>query len=160
MKPTVLLLAAVLVSRAALAQATVPDDGSISISRAGTRVGREDFSIRHVPTTAGAFETLTRGIVVTGAHRITVDYNADSVGLPARFVSKASDDGRAGDSYRVEVLGHRYSARTVRATASPMPASSARAMASSRCFWTSGLNERTVSWSFTSAFGSTIERRR
>lgn len=96
------------------AQATVVDDGSFTLSRAGDRIGREDFSIRHVPTTAGAFETLTRGVVVSGSHRITVDLSADSTGLPARFQSKSADDGRLGDSYRAEVTGHRFSARSVR----------------------------------------------
>jgi len=96
------------------AQATVVDDGSFTISRAGERIGREDFSIRHVPTTAGAFETLTRGVVAMGSHRVTVDLSADSTGLPARFQSKSAVDGRAGDSYRAEVTGRRYSARIMR----------------------------------------------
>jgi hypothetical protein len=110
-----LCLAAMVLAAAPLAgQTTIPDDGSLSISRAGDRIGREDFSIRHVPTTAGAFETLTRGVVVTGTHRVTMDLSADSIGLPIRFQSKTSDDGRATDSYRAEVLGRRFSARAVR----------------------------------------------
>jgi hypothetical protein len=98
----------------AYGQATVVDDGSFTIIRAGDRAGREDFSIRHVPTSAGAYETLTRGVVVTGTHRVTVDLSADSMGLPVRFQSKSTDDGRAGDSYRAEVVGRRYSARALR----------------------------------------------
>jgi hypothetical protein len=108
-------LAALVLAAAPLAgQTTIPDDGSLSISRAGDRIGREDFSIRHVPTTAGAFETLTRGVVVTGTHRVTMDLSADSTGLPLRFQSKTADDGRATDSYRAEVLGRRFSARAIR----------------------------------------------
>ncbi|MHB8838410.1 MAG: hypothetical protein ACYC7F_05600 [Gemmatimonadaceae bacterium] len=114
MRASTLFLASVLVSRAALGQATVTDDGSLTISRAGNRIGREDFSIRHVPTTAGAYETLTRGVVVTGAHRITVDLSADSIGLPVRFQFKSADDGRNSDSYRAEVSGRRFSARSIR----------------------------------------------
>jgi hypothetical protein len=96
------------------AQSTVVDDGSYTLSRNGERIGREDFSIRHVPTNAGAYESLTRGVVVTGTHRLTVDLSTDSVGRPVRFQSKASDDARAGDSYRGEVVGRRYSARIIR----------------------------------------------
>lgn len=102
--------------RLAPAQATVADDGSFSMSRDGMRVGREDFSIRHVHTTAGGFETLSRGVVVTGAHRVTVDFSTDSIGLPLRFQSKTVDDGRGGDSYRAEVFGRRFSARMSRAS--------------------------------------------
>ncbi|MBM3906770.1 MAG: hypothetical protein FJ363_01705 [Gemmatimonadetes bacterium] len=96
------------------AQVTVVDEGSFTITRAGTRVGREDFSIRHVPTTPGAYETLTRGVVVAGARRTTVDLNADSLGRPVRFQSSFTDDGRAGESYRAEITGRRYSARARR----------------------------------------------
>lgn len=115
MKPAYLLLAALaLVSGSAGGQATVVDEGSFTISRAGDRIGREDFSIRHVPTTEGAYETLTRGVVVTGTRRVTVDLSTDSVGLPVRFQSKSVDGREAGDSYRAEVAGRRYSSRTTR----------------------------------------------
>lgn len=109
-----LLAAAALVARSVEGQATIVDEGSFTISRAGDRIGREDFSIRHVPTTAGAHETLTRGVVVTGSHRITVDLSTDSLGLPVRFQSKSMDGRESGDSYRAEVVGRRYSARTTR----------------------------------------------
>jgi hypothetical protein len=98
----------------AVAQATVVDDGSFTISRAGDRVGREDFSVRHVTTTAGAFETITRGVVVLGGHRLTVDLSADSTGLPARYQLRAVDDGRASATYIAEVNGRRLSARSLR----------------------------------------------
>lgn len=115
MKRAFLLLAALAVTSVGVhGQATVVDDGSFTISRAGDRVGREDFSIRHVPTTAGAFETLTRGVVVAGTRRLTVDLSADSAGLPVRYQSKSVEDGRATGSYRAEVAGRRYSARDVR----------------------------------------------
>jgi len=97
-------------------EVTVVDEGSFTISRGGERVGREDFSIRHVPTTAGAFETLTRGLIVRGAQRLTVDLSADSTGVPARFQSKTTVEGRTGDTYRAEVIGRRYSARAVRSS--------------------------------------------
>jgi hypothetical protein len=100
----------------AAGQSTVADEGSFTISRGGDRIGREDFSIRHVPTTAGAFETLTRGLVVLGTQRLTVDLSADSVGLPARFQSKTTAEGRTGDTYRAEVAGRRLSARSVRSS--------------------------------------------
>lgn len=115
MKPAYLIFAAVaLVSRSAGGQATLVDEGSFTISRAGDRIGREDFSIRHVPTTEGAHETLTRGVVVSGSHRLTVDQSTDSVGLPVRFQSKSVDGRESGDSHRAEVVGRRYSSRTTR----------------------------------------------
>lgn len=115
MKRTLLLLAvAVLSAGPALSQATIVDEGSFTISRAGDRIGREDFSIRHVPTTEGAFETLTRGVVVTGSHRVTVDLSTDSAGSPVRFQSKSVDGRETGESYRAEVMGRRYSSRTTR----------------------------------------------
>ncbi|MBA4071819.1 MAG: hypothetical protein C0497_08305 [Gemmatimonas sp.] len=115
MKRALLLLAVtVLVARPAQGQATIVDEGSFTLSRAGDRIGREDFSIRHVPTTEGAHETLTRGVVVTGSHRVTVDLSTDSVGLPVRFQSKSVDGRESGDSYRAEVMGRRYSSRTTR----------------------------------------------
>jgi hypothetical protein len=116
MKRSLFLVAFVLAAPSLQAQATVADDGSLTLIRAGDRIGREDFSIRHVPTTAGAFETLTRGVVVAGTRRITVDLSTDSIGLPVRYQFKSTDDGRSGDIYRAEVVGHRYSARVVRTT--------------------------------------------
>lgn len=115
MKRTLLLLTvAILVARPAQGQATIVDEGSFTISRAGDRIGREDFSIRRVPTTAGAHETLTRGVIVTGLQRVTVDLSTDSVGLPVRFQSKAADGRQTGDTHRAEITGRRYSARTIR----------------------------------------------
>ena len=105
-----------LAARNVAGQATVVDEGSFTIARGGDRAGREDFSIRHVPTTAGTFETLTRGLVVDGTRRLTVDLSADSTGLPARYQSKTTGEGMADESYRAEVLGHRYSARSVRSS--------------------------------------------
>ena len=115
MKPAPFLFAALALAVAAAgAQTTVVDDGSYTLSRNGERIGREDFSIRHVPTNAGAYESLTRGVVVTGTHRLTVDLSADSLGRPVRYQSKTADDGRVGESYQAEVVGRRFSARIVR----------------------------------------------
>ncbi len=108
------LVVLALAARPVAGQVTVVDEGSFTISRGGDRIGREDFSIRHVPTTPGAFETLTRGLVVLGTRRLTVDFSADSTGLPARFQSKTMVEGRTGETYRAEVTGRRYSARALR----------------------------------------------
>ena len=110
------LVALSLAARIAAGQATIVDEGSLTISRGGNRIGREDFSIRHVPTTAGAFETLTRGLVVLGPRRLTVDLSADSIGLPARFQSKTTGEGRTSETYRAEVVGRRLSARSLRSS--------------------------------------------
>ena len=60
----------------------------------------------------------TRGLIALGSQRLTVDLNADSTGLPARYQSKSTNDGRAGDTYRAEVVGRRFSARA-RSVATP-----------------------------------------
>ncbi len=108
-----LVIASLTAAQVAAGQGTVADEGSFTVTRNGSRVGREDFSIRHVPTTAGAFETLTRGVVVLGAQRRTVDLSADSVGWPAKFQAKTIVGGATTETYRAEVLGRRLSARAV-----------------------------------------------
>lgn len=105
-----------LAARPTAGQSTIVDDGSFSVSRAGVRVGREDFSVRHVPTSAGAFETLTRGVAVLGTRRLTVDLSADSVGLPVSYHAKSAEPGEPAETYRAEVSGRRFSARSVRGT--------------------------------------------
>src|SRR5689334_7417765 len=64
------------------AQVVVVDEGILTISVAGERVGREDFSIRR-NVTEGGF--IAQGNVLRGDSRATVALSTDSSGLPIRF---------------------------------------------------------------------------
>lgn len=66
------------------AQAVVLDAGTFSLSIAGQRVGREDFSIRRTP--AGALATfVAQANVVKGGLRYVVVLSTDSSGVPQSF---------------------------------------------------------------------------
>lgn len=66
------------------AQVTILDEGTYSHSVNGTRVGREDFSIRAARSAPGAV-FVAQANVLTGETRRTVVLNADSLGGPVRF---------------------------------------------------------------------------
>lgn len=79
-----LLLLLAFVSTALPAQVTVLDEGTFSRSVNGTRVGREDFSIRAARSVPGAV-FVAQANVLEGENRRTVVLNADSLGAPVRF---------------------------------------------------------------------------
>jgi hypothetical protein len=79
-----LLLLLASVSSALQAQVTILDEGTFSRSVNGTRVGREDFSIRAARSVPGAV-FVAQANVLEGERRRTVVLNADSVGAPVRF---------------------------------------------------------------------------
>lgn len=72
------------------AQVTIVDEGTFSITVAGVRVGREDFSIRR--TALGTL--VAQGNVLRGDIRATVVLNTDSVGAPERFRYNSNRSGR------------------------------------------------------------------
>lgn len=75
------------------AQVLVVDEGTFTVYVAGERVGREDFSIRAVPGTAGA-TYVAQGNVLFGASRMSVAMSTDSAGFPVRYSLEASEGGR------------------------------------------------------------------
>ncbi len=81
------------------AQVTVVDEGTFSLVVGGTRIGREDFSIRR--TTGGGI--VAQGNILRGDLRTTVALNADSAGAPDRFRVEAVRGGQV----QVEVSGER-----------------------------------------------------
>lgn len=83
-----LLLA--LVAPALGAQVTILDEGTYSHSINGTRVGREDFSIRAARSAPGAVY-VAQANVLDGEKRRTVVLNADSLGSPVRFQLESRD---------------------------------------------------------------------
>ncbi len=66
------------------AQVTVLDEGTFTHLVEGTRVGREDFSIRATRSAPGALY-VAQANVLAGESRRTVVLNADSLGAPVRF---------------------------------------------------------------------------
>lgn len=73
-------------------QAVVLDAGTFSLSVAGQRVGREDFSIRRTP--AGALATfVAQANVVKGGLRYSVVLATDSSGVPQSFRLQALSAG-------------------------------------------------------------------
>jgi hypothetical protein len=66
------------------AQVTILDEGTFTHSINGTRVGREDFSIRAARSAPGAVY-VAQANVLAGENRRTLVLNADSLGGPVRF---------------------------------------------------------------------------
>lgn len=71
------------------AQATVVDEGTFSILVDGTRVGREDFSIRRARGTSG--DLVAQANRLEGEVRRTVALTTDSAGAPQRFQMETRD---------------------------------------------------------------------
>lgn len=69
---------------------TVLDEGTFSRSVNGTRVGREDFSIRAARSVPGAV-FVAQANVLEGEKRRTMVLNADSLGVPVRFQLESRD---------------------------------------------------------------------
>jgi hypothetical protein len=78
------LLALVLVAAPLRGQVVVVDEGTFSLFVEGTRIGREDFSIR-AARGAGGSAWVAQANVLVGEQRRTVVLNADSLGLPVRI---------------------------------------------------------------------------
>ena len=96
------------------AQVTIIDEGSFTLSVAGERVGREDFSIRSTRS-SGGISFVAQGTVLRGEVRLTVVLNFDSTGTPLRFQAEQRDGPEVRESY----FGRRergiWSGRAVRA---------------------------------------------
>lgn len=97
-----LLLLLALVTPTLRAQVTILDEGTFSRSVNGTRVGREDFSIRAARSTPGAV-FVAQANVLEGEKRRTVVLNADSLGGPVRFQLES----REGNTVVGSVVGER-----------------------------------------------------
>ncbi len=79
-----LAVAALLVAGSAQGQVVVVDEGTFSLFVAGTRIGREDFSIR-AARGAGGSAWVAQANVLVGEQRRTLVLNADSLGGPLRM---------------------------------------------------------------------------
>lgn len=78
------LLATLLLAAPLRGQVVVVDEGTFSLFVGGTRIGREDFSIR-ADRGGGGGVWVAQANVLVGEQRRTLVLNADSLGLPVRF---------------------------------------------------------------------------
>lgn len=113
--PGLILAALVAFSPAAGgAQVVVVDEGTFSLFVRGTRVGREDFSIRRAPASAAA-AFVAQGNVILSGTRLEVALNTDSLGLPLRFELKTFALGRSTEQVTGEERRGLWSGRAVNA---------------------------------------------
>jgi hypothetical protein len=89
------------------------DEGSFTISRAGNRVGREDFSIRSSSTPAGPM-LVARGVVSIGARRIEPSQNTDTSGGVLNYNTTVKEGGRDVVTYSGKSARDHYQAHTSR----------------------------------------------
>lgn len=106
-RPRILIAAAILAMAAPAlgAQVTVVDEGTFSLLVRGTRIGREDFSIRR--TTGGG--VVAQGNLLRGDARATVALNVDSTGTPDRFRMQTLRGGRPDEEVSGERRGSLWS---------------------------------------------------
>jgi hypothetical protein len=94
------------------AQVVSLDEGSFTITRAGNRVGREDFSIRSSAGAAGPI--IAHGVVAMGNRRIEPSLSADSSGSLLKYQTEVRENGVAAVTYSGELARDHYRARTTR----------------------------------------------
>jgi len=111
---TALATALASAERPLAAQVVVVDEGSFSLLVDGTRIGREDFSIRAPRSGSGNY--IAQANILLGDTRHTIVLTVDSVGSPLSFQSET----RNLDGIVSRVTGDRqrgiWSARTLRQT--------------------------------------------
>ena len=95
------------------AQVVSLDEGSFTITRAGSRVGREDFSIRSSPG-AGGQTLVAHGVVAMGARRIEPSQSADTNGAVLKYQTEIRENGVTALTYGGELARDHYRARTTR----------------------------------------------
>jgi hypothetical protein len=84
-------LAIAAAARLAPAQVTVLDEGTFSHSVEGTRIGREDFSVRATRASAAGSTFVAQANVLAGETRRTIVLATDSSGAPVRFQLEARE---------------------------------------------------------------------
>jgi hypothetical protein len=113
MRPIRLLALVACLATTARAQVTSLDEGSFTVMRSGDRVGREDFSIRSSPSTAGPV-LVAHAVVSIGTRRIEPRLNADSSGSVFNYDTEIRDNGRISVTYSGKLVRDHYQARTRR----------------------------------------------
>jgi hypothetical protein len=113
MRPISLLALTACLAVTARAQVISLDEGSFTVTRAGDRIGREDFSIRSSPGAAGPV-LVAHAIVTMGTRRVEPSLNADTSGGVFKYQTEVREDGRAIVTYSGELARDHYRARSSR----------------------------------------------
>jgi hypothetical protein len=112
MRPLLSLSLLAALALPAHAQVVSLDEGSFTITRAGNRVGREDFSIRSSGGAAGPL--IAHGVVVMGNRRIEPSLSADTSGAVLKYQTEVRENGISTLTYVGELARDHYRARTAR----------------------------------------------
>ncbi|MEP6689863.1 MAG: hypothetical protein ABJD07_01835 [Gemmatimonadaceae bacterium] len=86
---------------AARAQSSVVDEGSFVLTKGGTRVGREDFVIRRIRSSAPDMMQVS-GTVAVGDRRLAPAMESDSDGVPIRYQLEERRGGQLEESLRAQ----------------------------------------------------------
>ena len=113
-----LALVALASPRLAAAQVSTADEGSFTITREGTRIGREEFRIVRQPV-AGGTESVARGVAAYGDRRITSALQTDASGGPLRYQVEVKNGADVESRLTGQIVHGRFTAqvRTVRGEA-------------------------------------------
>jgi hypothetical protein len=100
------------------AQVTTADEGTFTVTRQGTRIGREEFRIMKQPV-AGGVEYVARGLGAYGDRRITAALQTDATGAPLRYQVDVKNGVDVEARLTAQILHGRLSTqvRTVRGEA-------------------------------------------
>ena len=93
------------------AQVVVVDEGTFTITVAGVRAGREDFSIRRSTAQQGGF--FAQGTILRGENRTVVALTTDSLGTPLKFQWERFVTGRSVENVSGEFRRGLWSGRAV-----------------------------------------------
>jgi len=101
-------------ARSSAAQVVVIDEGTFTVSVAGARAGREDFSIRRSTALEGGY--FAQATVLRGENRSMVALSTDSLGTPLRFQWERFVTGRSVENVSGEFRRGLWSGRAVSPT--------------------------------------------
>ena len=101
-----------LLPRLLAGQVVLVDEGTFTLLLKGTRVGREDFSIRRSPASAQAAYVAQANVLI-GESRVSVATSTDSLGFPLRFQHETLAAGQSAATVTGEWRGGLWSGRAV-----------------------------------------------
>ena len=94
----------------AVSQVTTLDEGTFTISRNGTAVGRESFTIRSAPGGSGGPVVQARATVSYDDRRLTPVLKADSLGSPTEYQLEVRAGANASEVLKGVIRRGRFSA--------------------------------------------------
>ena len=107
-----LLLLVASIGRPAPGQVVTLDEGAFTISRSGTVIGRESFTIRSTPGAGGSIITARATVSYDGERRLTPVLRADSVGAAIEYELEVRTGPNATERLRGAISRGRFNATT------------------------------------------------